>query len=187
MRSAALRLVLCLLLLVAAALPCRAAEAPAGYGDWPAVLQRARGQTVYWRAWGGDQKVNDFIAWAAGEVRSRYGIQLRHVKEDDSAAAVTALLADKAAGRLAGGQTDLLWLNGEAFASLKAAGLLFGPITPLLPGFALVDTAGKLQTIERGPGVSVALKDPLEPHQAMIMTLKNDDMRNVTAYLDTLK
>ncbi len=51
----------------------------------------------------------------------------------------------------------------------------------------LVDTAGKLQTIERGPGVSVALKDPLEPHQAMIMTLKNDDMRNVTAYLDTLK
>jgi cytochrome c oxidase cbb3-type subunit 3 len=52
---------------------------------------------------------------------------------------------------------------------------------------ALVDASGKAQTIDRGPGVSVELKDPLAPHQAMIMTLKNDDMRNVTAYLDTLK
>jgi len=31
------------------------------------------------------------------------------------------------------------------------------------------------------------MKDPLAPHQAMIMTLKNDDMHHVTAYLETLK
>ena len=31
------------------------------------------------------------------------------------------------------------------------------------------------------------MKDPLAPHQAMIMTLKNDDLHNVTAYLETLK
>ena len=67
----------------------RAVEPPPGFSDWPAVVQRAKGQTVYWRAWAGDQKVNDFIAWAAGVVRDRYAIQLRHVKEDDSAAAVT--------------------------------------------------------------------------------------------------
>lgn len=52
---------------------------------------------------------------------------------------------------------------------------------------ALVDGTGKSQTIERGPGVEVQLKDPLAPHQAMIMTLKNQDMWNVTAYLDSLK
>jgi mono/diheme cytochrome c family protein len=52
---------------------------------------------------------------------------------------------------------------------------------------ALVDSAGKAQVIERGPGVEVQLKDPLAPHQAMIMTLKNQDMWNVTAYLDSLK
>lgn len=52
---------------------------------------------------------------------------------------------------------------------------------------SLVDATGKAQTIARGPGVSVELKDPLAPHQAMLMTLKNDDMRNVTAYLDSLK
>jgi putative thiamine transport system substrate-binding protein len=146
MRSPLARLVLLLVLALAPA-AALAAEPPAGFSDWSSVVQRAKGQTVYWRAWAGDQKVNDFIAWAAGVVRDRYAIQLRHVKEDDSAAAVTALLADRAAGRGAGGQTDLLWLNGEAFASLKAAGLLFGPITPLLPHFALVDTVGKPTTL----------------------------------------
>jgi cytochrome c oxidase cbb3-type subunit 3 len=51
----------------------------------------------------------------------------------------------------------------------------------------LLDQAGTPQTIARGAGVKVELKDPLAPHQALLMTLKNDDMRNVTAYLDSLK
>ncbi len=51
----------------------------------------------------------------------------------------------------------------------------------------LVDRDGRMHTIERGTGVDVQMKDPLAPHQAMIMTLKNDDMHNVTAYLETLK
>jgi cytochrome c oxidase cbb3-type subunit 3 len=51
----------------------------------------------------------------------------------------------------------------------------------------LIDSAGQTHSIDRGPGVGVELKDPLAPHQAMIMTLKNDDMHNVTAYLETLK
>jgi cytochrome c oxidase cbb3-type subunit III len=52
---------------------------------------------------------------------------------------------------------------------------------------AVVDGAGVSHVIERGPGVEVATKDPLAPHETMIMTLKNDDMHNVTAYLETLK
>jgi cytochrome c oxidase cbb3-type subunit III len=51
----------------------------------------------------------------------------------------------------------------------------------------LVDSAGQTQVIDRGPGVEVEMKDPLAPHQEMIMSLSNDDMHNVTAYLDTLK
>jgi hypothetical protein len=31
------------------------------------------------------------------------------------------------------------------------------------------------------------MKDPLAAHQEMIMTLTNEDMHNVTAYLETLK
>ena len=51
----------------------------------------------------------------------------------------------------------------------------------------LVDASGKTRAIDRGPGVEVQIKDPLAAHQEMIMTLANDDMHNVTAYLETLK
>jgi cytochrome c oxidase cbb3-type subunit III len=51
----------------------------------------------------------------------------------------------------------------------------------------LVDSAGHTHTIERKSGVEVQMKDPLAPHQEMITTLTNEDMHNVTAYLETLK
>ena len=40
-------------------------------------LAAARGQTVYFNAWGGDQRINDYIAWAVAEVASRFGVKLR--------------------------------------------------------------------------------------------------------------
>ncbi len=51
----------------------------------------------------------------------------------------------------------------------------------------LVDGSGETRTIDRGPGVEVQINDPLAAHQETVMTLKNDDMHNVTAYLETLK
>jgi hypothetical protein len=51
----------------------------------------------------------------------------------------------------------------------------------------LVDSNNQTHVVERGPGVDVQMKDPLAPHQAMIMTLQDDDMHNVTAYLETLQ
>ncbi len=51
----------------------------------------------------------------------------------------------------------------------------------------VVDAGGQTHVIERGAGVDVQMNDPLAPHQAMIMTLTNEDMHNVTAYLETLK
>jgi cytochrome c oxidase cbb3-type subunit 3 len=51
----------------------------------------------------------------------------------------------------------------------------------------LVDRTGEIHTIDRKPGVKVEMKDPLAAHQEMIMTLTNEDMHNVTAYLETLK
>ena len=51
----------------------------------------------------------------------------------------------------------------------------------------LVDSAGETHSIDRAPGVEVEMRDPLAAHQAMIMKLSNDDMHNVTAYLETLK
>ena len=51
----------------------------------------------------------------------------------------------------------------------------------------LIDTKGQTRGIARGLGVSVQIKDPLAPHLALIMNLKNEDMHNITTYLETLK
>jgi cytochrome c oxidase cbb3-type subunit 3 len=51
----------------------------------------------------------------------------------------------------------------------------------------LVDASGETHTIDRGPGVTVQLNDPLSAHRKIVMTLTNDDMHDVTAYLQTLK
>jgi cytochrome c oxidase cbb3-type subunit 3 len=51
----------------------------------------------------------------------------------------------------------------------------------------LVDNSGQPHSIDRVPGVEVQVKDPLAAHQEIIQSLTNNDMHNVTAYLETLK
>ncbi len=107
---------------------------------WSDVIAKARGQTVNWNAWAGDEKTNAFIAWAGFEVDKRYGVRINHVKLKDTAEAVTRVVAEKSAGRTAGGSVDLIWMNGPNFLALKAQGLLYGPFTQVLPNFQYVDT-----------------------------------------------
>ena len=51
----------------------------------------------------------------------------------------------------------------------------------------VVDRAGQTHVIDRAVGVDVQINDPLAAHQEWIINLTNDDMHNVTAYLETLK
>lgn len=51
----------------------------------------------------------------------------------------------------------------------------------------LLDATDQTLSILRGPGIEVRITDPLAAHQEMLMTLENDAMHNVTAYLETLK
>ncbi len=120
----------------------RAEPLAAALADWPAVLAEAEGQEVFFNAWGGDQRINDYIAWASDELRERHGVTLTLVKVADVAEAVTRVLVEKAAGRDHGGSVDLMWINGENFAAMKRSGLLFGPFATALPGWSLVDLEG---------------------------------------------
>ncbi|NBE08805.1 ABC transporter substrate-binding protein [Paragemmobacter ruber] len=115
--------------------------------EWDGILSQARGQTVYWHAWGGDPKINDFIAWIGATASERYGVTLEHVKLASTADAVARVLAEQQAGQTTGGAVDLIWINGENFAAMKAQGLLFGPFTETLPNWPLVDTTGKPATV----------------------------------------
>jgi len=112
-------------------------------GDWQAVLTEARGQTVFWHAWGGDIKINDFIAWVGAEALARHGVTVEHVKLASTADAVARVLAEQEAGQTAGGAVDMIWINGENFAAMKTQGLLHGPFADGLPNWPLVDVIGK--------------------------------------------
>lgn len=131
-----------LALLAALALPT-ATLAQTDPADWDAVTEAARGQTVYWNAWGGSAQTNDFIAWIADKVAEENGVTLEHVKLTDTADAVTRVVAEKEAGTDTDGAIDMIWINGPNFAAMKEAGLLFGPFAEQLPNWQYVDTAGK--------------------------------------------
>lgn len=119
---------------------CLATGALAAEPTWEDIEKTARGQTVYWNSWGGDEKVNAYIAWVGDQVKALYGITLHHVKVPDIAETVSRILAEKYAGRNEKGMVDLLWLNGENFHTMKNNGLLFGPFSEKLPNYPLVDT-----------------------------------------------
>ena len=108
------------------------------------MLAEAKGETVYFNAWGGAENINAYIEWAGAEVERRYGVKLVHVKLDDTASAVAKVVAEKAAGKNEGGSVDLIWINGENFASMKKQQLLFSPgWAEKLPNWRYVDTSEK--------------------------------------------
>ncbi len=112
---------------------------------WTAIEMRAKGQTVYFNAWGGAEPINAYIQWAAAEVFKRYGVKVEHVKVTDTADVVKRVRNEKAAGKT-NGTVDLVWINGENFLAMKREGLLFGPYAEQLPSYAKVDVSGKPTT-----------------------------------------
>ena len=110
-----------------------------GGQDWKSIEAAARGQTVYFNAWGGGEAINAYIDWAAGEAQKRYGVTVKHVKITDAAEVVKRIQTEAQAGRKEGGSVDLMWVNGENFRNLKSAGLLYGPWAEQLPNWTFVD------------------------------------------------
>lgn len=131
------------LAILAALIAPMAAFADPNPTDWDAVKAEAKGQTVYWNAWGGSTSTNDFLAWVGSRVSEDYGVTLEHVKLTNTADAVTRVLAEKQAGENDDGAIDMIWINGANFAAMKEAELLFGPYAEQLPNWSVVDVAGK--------------------------------------------
>lgn len=127
--------------------------------DWARIEASARGQTFYFNAWGGSERINAYLQWAATELAQRHGIKLEHVKLSDTAELVKRVRAEKAAGRNSDGSADLAWINGENFLTMKREGLLFGPWSEKLPSYANVDTVGK-------PTTRIDFSEPVEGMEA---------------------
>lgn len=114
---------------------------------WEQVLAKAKGQTVYWNAWAGDEKTNAFIAWTNEQLKARHGVAVQHVRLKDTSEAVTRVIAEKTAGRDRDGSVDLIWINGPNFLAMKEQKLLYGPVTDALPNYRYVDTTNKRSNI----------------------------------------
>lgn len=123
-------------------LPAKAESA-----EWQTIVEKAKGQTVYFNGWGGSEAINAYVRWAAGEVQKKYGITVKHVKVTDIGDVVGRILAEKSAGRTSGGTVDLVWINGENFRAMKEQGLLGEPFTNKLPSYQLVDIENKPTTL----------------------------------------
>jgi putative spermidine/putrescine transport system substrate-binding protein len=106
---------------------------------WDAVQASARGQTVRWWLYGGDQRINAYIDRYVAAAAARLGVTLRRVPVADTADAVQWVLADRRAGRTSGGAVDLIWINGENFAAGKQAGLWLHDWVARLPNSRNVD------------------------------------------------
>ncbi len=114
--------------------------------DWSTIEAQAKDQTVYFNAWGGSEATNNYLAWAAAEVKQRYGLTVKHVKVTDTAEIVKRIQTEVVAGRKKeGGSVDLLWVNGENFRILKQAHLLFGPWAEQIPNWRYVDLQKPVQ------------------------------------------
>ncbi|WP_239421308.1 ABC transporter substrate-binding protein [Saliniradius amylolyticus] len=103
--------------------------------DWAQIQQQARGQTVYFYAWGGSDAVNNYLRWASREL-AKQDVRLRHVKVADISQALARLKAE-------GGRSsaiDLMWVNGENFHFLKQAGLLKPELWQRIPNARHLDT-----------------------------------------------
>lgn len=103
---------------------------------WNKILDEAKGQTVYFNAWGGSDRINSYLSWAADTIEDRYGVTLEHVKIGDIAEVVSQVEAAKAVGRDTEGNVDLMWVNGENFAAMKNKQLVWGAFAHSLPNAA---------------------------------------------------
>ncbi len=124
---------------------CSSAVAVEPDSLWSEVTEAAKGQTVYFNAWGGSERINEYLAWSAEQLESRYQVKLEHVKVGDIADIVGQLEAASLVGRDEGGNVDLMWVNGENFAALKNTDLLWGAFADNLPNRNLVQDSPSIR------------------------------------------
>lgn len=103
--------------------------------DFDTYLQQAKGTTVTFYGWGGDEQRNKWLDTVVGPtLKSKYDITLNRVPMDIDQI-LSKLSGEKQAGKTEG-SIDLIWINGENFFSAKENGFLYGPFTQKLPNYA---------------------------------------------------
>lgn len=127
-------LILAMLLSLSA---CGGKDKPANTLDlsaasWDQIEEAARGTTVTFYGWGGDEDRNNWLAnVGAPYMKEHYDITLEVVGMNIDE--ILAKLAGEKEAGSAAGSIDMIWINGENFYSAKENGLLYGAFLDKLP------------------------------------------------------
>lgn len=102
--------------------------------NFDSILEEAKGSTVSFYGWGGDEDRNKWLALTVAPIlKEKHDITLEVVGMDINNI-LSKLAGEKQAG-LKEGSIDMIWINGENFYSAKENDLLFGPFVEELPNF----------------------------------------------------
>lgn len=108
--------------------------------NWADIEQQARGTTVAFAMWAGEDARNRFYQGPVRQaLRDQFDINLEVVPLTDVADVINRLLNERRAGRDAGGAVDIVWLNGENFRTARQGHLLWGPFAEQLPNIPHFD------------------------------------------------
>lgn len=158
-----------------------------GFDSWEQVVEQARGQTVYWYMWGGSDAINGFVDTFYGEpLMEEYGITLERVPVADTVDVVNQVISEKEAGADGdAGSVDMIWINGENFATLQQADLLYGPWAEGIPNSALVDWTNPAINLDFGRPVE-GMESPWSSAQFHFMydSARQDEAALPRSYAD---
>ena len=140
------------LLLSACSAP--AADSPTAAADrtWGEVLVEAEGQTVDLWMYGGDDRGNAYVDDVLAPAAADLGVTLRRVPVADTKDAMRRLLAERAAGA-DDGSVDLVWVNGDNFATGQEAGAWLCGWSDDLPNMQYVSDEDPLVSEDFGVAV----------------------------------
>lgn len=98
------------------------------------MKEAAKGSTVTFYGWGGDEKLNEWLDNTFAPVmEEKYDITMERVPMDIDQ--VLSQLSGEIQAGEEDGSIDMIWINGENFRSAKENDMLFGPFTDKLPNF----------------------------------------------------
>ena len=115
---------------------CAAPEPAAkssSFANWDEVVKAADGQTVQLWMYGGDDQGNAYIDDVLAPAVAKEGVTLERVPVTDTADALNRVLSELQAGRDDDGTVDMIWVNGENFATGKDAGAWLCDWTSMMP------------------------------------------------------
>lgn len=117
--------------------------------DWADVLAEADGQTVRLWMYGGDDKGNAYVDDVLAPAAAELGVDLERVPIADTSDAVNRVLSERRAD-VTDGDVDLVWVNGDNFATGQQAGAWLCDWTSMLPNMAYVAPDDPLVTSDFG-------------------------------------